>query len=77
MTRAYQAARRAVFETCRRVELPAQPGEAILLHRHALHGIAPWRKGAKPIHQGRAIIYFRPMMPGGLETWLKRPLIAL
>jgi len=37
ITDAYQAARRAVFATCRRVELPVRPGEATLLHRLALH----------------------------------------
>ncbi|MEM8755747.1 MAG: hypothetical protein AAGF90_22550, partial [Pseudomonadota bacterium] len=42
VTDAYQAARRRCFETLRRVEVPARPGEAYLIHRLALHGVAPW-----------------------------------
>lgn len=42
ITEAYGAARRQVFDTIapRPVHLPA--GGAVLLHRHCLHGIAPW-----------------------------------
>lgn len=71
VTDAYNAARRAVFETCRRVPLPAQPGEAVLLHRLALHGVAPWTAGAAP--EGRMVAYFRPELPGGVQGWLTRP----
>lgn len=58
VTEIYAAARRDVFETCQRVELPADPGQAILLHRLTLHGVAPWAddKG----HTQRMIAYFRP-----------------
>lgn len=46
VTAAYHAARREVFAACRRVELPSAPGEAVLLHRLLLHGVASWREGA-------------------------------
>ncbi len=56
ITEAYVAARREVFETCKRVEVHARPGESYLLHRLTLHGVAPWRAGAGD----RIIAYFRP-----------------
>ncbi len=71
VTDEYQAARRAVFETCKRVALPARPGEAYLLHRHVLHGVAPWAEGAGADPDGRMIAYFRPVLPGGVEAWLE------
>ena len=46
ITDIYQSARREVFETCPRIELPAKPGEAYVLHRHCLHGVAPWAETA-------------------------------
>ncbi len=71
LTIAYQAARREVFERCPRVTVAAQPGEAYLIHRHALHGIAPWQEAAKAPPEGRMIAYFRPELPGGSEDWLR------
>ncbi|MGI3184173.1 hypothetical protein [Nioella aestuarii] len=73
LTDAYHAARREVFETCERIELPARPGEATLLHRLVLHGVAPWQEGAVAPPEGRAIIYFRPHLPGGPADWLRLP----
>ncbi|MEM8688536.1 MAG: hypothetical protein AAGF81_14480 [Pseudomonadota bacterium] len=70
VTAPYQAARRRAFETCERVEIPAQPGEAYLVHRLALHGVAPWADGATAGPDGRMICYFRPEM-GGPEDWLR------
>ncbi|WP_273521565.1 hypothetical protein [Rhodosalinus sediminis] len=72
VTEAYHAARRRAFETCRRVPLPARPGEAVLVHRRALHGVAPWGAGAAAAPEGRCIAYFRPLCaePGG---WLAAP----
>lgn len=70
LTEAYHAARRTVFETCRRVELPARPGEAYLVHRHALHGVAPWDGRARAEAAGRMIAYFRPEIAGGFPAWL-------
>jgi hypothetical protein len=71
-TEAYQAARRACFDSCRRVEVRARPGEAILVHRLALHGIAPWAEGAEAAPEGRAIAYFRPCFPE-ISDWLTAP----
>ncbi|WP_420863825.1 hypothetical protein [Algirhabdus cladophorae] len=65
----YKDARRRCFEQCARVELPAQPGEATLLHRHALHGVAPWADGATAPDEGRMIAYFRPQVPNWRD-WL-------
>ncbi|RBI83267.1 hypothetical protein DRV85_16690 [Rhodosalinus halophilus] len=62
LTETYHAARREVFETCRRVTLPAAPGEALLLHRMTLHGIAPWAAGARAGREGRVTAYFRPLV---------------
>ncbi|MEM8646240.1 MAG: hypothetical protein AAGF86_07835 [Pseudomonadota bacterium] len=70
VTEPYQAARRRAFETCERVEIPAQPGEAYLVHRLALHGVAPWAEGATAGPDGRMVCYFRPEM-GGPEDWLR------
>jgi hypothetical protein len=49
-----------VFATCERIELPLQPGEACVLHRHLLHGVAPWGGNAPAGEDGRMIAYFRP-----------------
>ena len=70
VTESYQAARREVFETCARIELPLQPGQAVLLHRLVLHGVAPWADGASAAPEGRMIAYFRPHMEGGVPAWL-------
>jgi len=48
------------------------PGEAYLVHRFALHGVAPWDEDAKAGPDGRMIAYFRPELPDrGL--WLNAP----
>ena len=69
VTEAYHAARRHCFDTLDRVEVTAMPGQAILLHRLTLHGVAPWSsKGSTaPV---RAIAYFRPELPGGVFDWV-------
>ncbi|PTX45577.1 phytanoyl-CoA dioxygenase PhyH [Gemmobacter caeni] len=69
ITDAYVAARRQCFETCRRVAVPSRPGQAVLMHRHLLHGVAPWAAGAKAPPEGRIIAYFRPLMPD-VASWL-------
>jgi hypothetical protein len=66
LTDTYIAARRDVFETCPRLPVPVAPGAAILLHRHLLHGIAPWT--APPDAAGRAVAYFRPELAED-EAW--------
>ena len=73
LTVIYQQARREVFETCPRIELPAKPGEATLIHRHTLHGVAPWAEDAQAPPEGRMIAYFRPELPGGTRAWLEMP----
>jgi hypothetical protein len=72
VTQAYQEARRAVFASCGRVELPLLPGEAVLLHRHLVHGVAPWGETAQASEDGRMIAYFRPEFPV-LADWLTSP----
>ncbi len=69
VTDAYKTARAEVFRTCRRVELPVQPGEATLLHRHLIHGVAPWAEGAMAPPEGRIIAYFRPQM-AQVSDWI-------
>ena len=60
VTEAYIAARRAVFDTCEVVEVPLRVGQAVLVDRFALHGVAPWRSGDTAPPEGRMIAYFRP-----------------
>ncbi len=72
VTEAYQAARREAFETCERVPLPVRPGEATLLHRHLLHGVAPWPEDVPSTEHGRIIAYFRPEW-ASMDEWLVKP----
>lgn len=69
VTDGYKAARARVFETCPKVEVPLQPGEAVLVHRLAVHGVAPWGAGAGA--GDRRIAYFRPLLDDPAE-WLSR-----
>lgn len=66
LTEAYVSARREVFASLPRVPVPLRPGEAIVLHRHMLHGIAPWTAPAR--ENGRKVAYFRPQMAQS-EAW--------
>ena len=66
---AYQAARRYIFATCTRRLLPAKPGQATLLHRLTLHGVAPWQGIVTAPPEGRIIAYLRPQM-ASVESWL-------
>jgi hypothetical protein len=72
ITEAYQSARRTVFATCRRVELPVRPGGVTLLHRLALHGVAAWKPEDKAPPEGRMIAYLRPQL-ASVADWLTRP----
>ena len=67
LTEIYVAARRTCFDRLERWVLPVQPGQATLIHRHLLHGIAPWQ--APDVAQGRQIAYFRPQFTS-LADWL-------
>lgn len=69
LTDIYQTARRRCFEACDRVSIEAQPGEAYLVHRLALHGVAPWGSSAKYGPEGRMIAYFRPELDQ-IADWL-------
>ncbi|NNE23053.1 MAG: hypothetical protein HKN11_10640 [Rhizobiales bacterium] len=71
-TEVYHATRRKIFAACERVEVASEPGEAYLVHRLALHGVAPWRASAEACGDGRMIVYFRPET-GGPPDWLNAP----
>ncbi|WP_135506390.1 hypothetical protein [Roseovarius aestuariivivens] len=73
LTEIYKATRREVFESCPRRLLTAAPGEAYLVHRLALHGVAPWDDGAEAPDDGRMIAYFRPEWPETGAQWLTAP----
>ena len=80
VTDAYVAARRRVFDTCRRVAVTAAPGAGYVLHRLAVHGVAPWGApwGAPgPGQPGesatRMVAYFRPNWAGDMRAWLTAP----
>lgn len=70
LTDLYTATRREVFATCPRVEVTAEPGQAILMHRLTIHGVAPWQ--GSPAAR-RAIAYFRPETQLGPQHWLEAP----
>jgi hypothetical protein len=72
ITDAYQQARREILATCRRITLPARPGEATLLHRLTLHGVAAWTVQDMAPPEGRMIAYLRPQFPT-VEPWLTAP----
>jgi hypothetical protein len=72
ITDAYHAVRREIFDTCKRVAVSAQSGEAYLIHRLALHGVAPWSANAEASPDGRMIAYFRPET-GGHADWITAP----
>lgn len=72
VTETYKAARKQVFARCARRAVPLKRGEAVLAHRHAIHGVAPWAEGAKAGRDGRATIYFRPEV-AERGDWLDLP----
>lgn len=67
VTEVYKEARRAEFERVRPEAVQLNVGQAVLLHRHLLHGVAPWGDGHCP--QGRLVAYFRPQFDR-IEPWL-------
>lgn len=73
VTEIYQSARRQVFENCARVPVYGDIGSAVLVHRLALHGVAPWADDATADPEGRMIAYFRPEIVGGIPAWLSDP----
>jgi hypothetical protein len=69
---AYQAARRDIFASCSRRPLYVLPGQATLLHRLTLHGVAPWQNDKSAPSEGRIIAYLRPQM-ASVKDWLLFP----
>jgi hypothetical protein len=68
LTDVYQQMRKQIFDCCPRVEIQAQPGETYVVHRLALHGMAPWT--ASESVSPRIIAYFRPdPFPGCSPVW--------
>lgn len=72
ITNIYHDIRQQIFKVCKRVEISAKPGEAYLVHRLALHGVAPWKAAPDSLCKERMICYFRPET-GGVEQWLSAP----
>lgn len=72
ITEVYHDTRRQIFRTCERIEIAAKPGQAYLVHRLALHGVAPWRAEPGSTCKQRMICYFRPEV-GSVERWLSAP----
>lgn len=72
LTETYAEARRAVFASCRRIEVMQSPGEAVILHRMLVHGVAPWAAGASAPPEGRIIAYFRPTL-ASVAAWMEAP----
>ena len=70
VTGVYNDARAEVFEICERTEVRLTPGQSVILHRLAIHGVAPWAAGAKAPPEGRMMAYFRPVMTD-LKAWLR------
>ena len=72
LTDIYQAVRKQVFDTCQRTTIHASPGEAIVMHRLAIHGVVPWQDDAWCDDIGRMICYFRPLLSDPAH-WLMDP----
>lgn len=69
LTDVYQRTRREVFERCKRVEVHVPPGDCYLIHRFALHGVAPWQPLTGEQDERRSIVFFRPEV-AERSTWL-------
>jgi len=62
VTEAYARLRRDIFGTCPRRSVTARAGDMIWVHRHALHGIAPWGANGSGALGERMIAWFRPLL---------------
>ena len=69
LTDAYMAARAEVFDTRPMRSIRLVPGQAVLLHRHMLHGIAPWPRADGTDASCRIVAYFRPVLNNAAD-WL-------
>lgn len=72
ITNAYKDVRAEVFERIEPVEIVAEIGQSMLLHRYLLHGVAPWKAGDIAPSEGRMIAYFRPEFTNATD-WVTRP----
>lgn len=72
ITEVYHDLRNRIFAECDCVAIVVEPGESYLVHRLALHGIAPWQSPAAVDPDGRIICYFRPETASP-EEWLEAP----
>ena len=72
ITDIYQAARKTVFATCRRISLFTRPGQAVLLSPFLLHGVAPWQGTATASRDGRMVAYFRPETRESGAGWIRQ-----
>ncbi len=70
LTEVYKDARNEVFDLCERTEVRLKPGQSVIVHRLAIHGVAPWTKDATAPAEGRMMAYFRPVM-SDLKAWLR------
>lgn len=72
VTEIYQRVRAQVFSTCPRRIIEPAPGQAVVVHRLAIHGVAPWLPEAVAPVEGRMVAYFRPVLDDPGE-WLGLP----
>jgi len=72
ITEIYQAMRRRIFDSCKRVEIWTPPGGTYLVHRLALHGMASWPDKSCQTEDARMICYFRPSVIT-MRDWLYKP----
>lgn len=70
VTEAYKAARTEVFARCEAVPMDLRLGEAVLMHRLAVHGIAPWQGEEE---DPRLMAYFRPQFAEARDWTERRP----
>ncbi|MEM6940745.1 MAG: hypothetical protein AAF943_02595 [Pseudomonadota bacterium] len=70
LTEPYHAARRICFDTITPMQVDMRPGQAVLLHRHLLHGVAAWAAEESACPEGRMVAYFRPQFSA--QAWLAR-----
>jgi hypothetical protein len=68
VTDIYTATRREIFREIEPVAVNFEPGQAILMHRHLLHGVAPWNDDVAAPREGRMIAYFRPQFDA--KSWV-------
>jgi hypothetical protein len=70
VTEAYKAARADVFARCAKVEVPVRRGEAVLVNRLSVHGIAPWAGAGR---DPRLMAYFRPIFARARDWTARHP----